>query len=193
MTKRKQNGPVNVRHIATGEEWAVPRDVFSAAKAATWIEQQIAAREQEAQEASRRKFEEEQVAEAAKCAAAEAAASPELSRVEMQDRITELEHQLRKLTREVDDSNHLMKSKDRRIHELNKRTREQQLVIDSKGIDKKDIDELHSDFWNYETTENRDKKRLKERNGAYLERMRAGENIPMEAFTAPLAPEEGVE
>ena len=51
MTKRKQNGPVNVRHIATGEEWSVPRDVFSAGNAATWIEQQISQRDQNARAA----------------------------------------------------------------------------------------------------------------------------------------------
>ena len=44
MTKKKK-GPVTVRHIATGEEWPVPRDVFSAGKATTWIEQQIQDRE----------------------------------------------------------------------------------------------------------------------------------------------------
>ena len=46
MTKGKK-GPVTVRHIATGEEWPVPRDVFSAGKATTWIEEQIVSRQQE--------------------------------------------------------------------------------------------------------------------------------------------------
>ena len=72
MSKRKK-GPVNVRHIASGEEWAVPRDVFSAGNAATWIEQQIQDRD------------------AAASAAQEASKARETDNINQSLRVTELE------------------------------------------------------------------------------------------------------
>ena len=78
----KKKGTVNVRHIASGEEWPVPRDVFSAGNATTWIEQQIRAREQAA---------------AAKAAASMAATDREIKAT---SRLTELEARLAALEEE---------------------------------------------------------------------------------------------
>ena len=72
MTKKKK-GPVTVRHIATGEEWPVPREVFTAGNAATWIEEQIQDRD------------------AAARAAQETAKAREADNINQSLRVTELE------------------------------------------------------------------------------------------------------
>ena len=94
MSKKK--GTVNVRHIASGEEWPVPRDVFSAGNATTWIEQQIRAREQAA---------------AAKAAASMAATDREIKATA---RLTELEARLAALEEE----NTNLRQQNEKLHQV---------------------------------------------------------------------------
>ena len=73
MTKRRTHGPISVRHIASGETWDVPRDIYTTGKAASWIEQQIQDRD------------------AAARAAQETAKAREVDNINQSLRVTELE------------------------------------------------------------------------------------------------------
>ena len=180
MSKAKKEGPVSVRHIASGETWSVPRDVFSqgGAKASTWIEEQIATREREAAAQKRRKAE----AEAAAQAAAAAAVIPEKTPAELLDEITSLKDERKRLRRELEDANFMAESREKRLTELT-------AVVDHRGLYPRAIEDLANDLRQYESEQQRQRNRLVERNRGLMDRIRGGEDVPMELFDAPLPPE----
>lgn len=175
----KKNRPVTVRHIATGESFSVPRDVFQAGRSEAWILEKLQQREQEAAEKQRRAAE----AEAKAKAAADAAVVPEKSRAQLLDEITDLQDERKRLRRELTDANHLLDSKERLLTEM-------RAVVDTRGLYPKSIEELAGDLRQHETEQKRQENRLRERNRQLMERARQGEHIPMEMFNAPLPPEE---
>lgn len=45
--REKKDGPITVKHIASGESWSVPRDIYISGRATSWIEAQLDLREKE--------------------------------------------------------------------------------------------------------------------------------------------------
>ena len=83
MTKRRNHGPVSVKHTASGETFSVPRDEFIAGRAEAWILQQIQDREAAARDREK------------------AAAAAELAKADDALRSLELEKQLAARDREI--------------------------------------------------------------------------------------------
>ena len=179
---KKPEPPVKARHLASGEEWEVPREVYAAGKAAAWIEEQIADRQQQEAIAKRQAADADAAAEQARLDAI----APEKTREDLLAEVDALQTQLRRLNREHDDVQHRMGLKDRQITELS-------ALVDLHGLHRQSFDTVAEKVADHQAQQRHQTNRKRDRNALLFEKIRQGQHVDLSEFDAPLPPEQEVE
>lgn len=173
-SRDKKDAPIRVRHIDTDTHWDVPRNEYIQGRASKWIESQLEAKATEAADKERREAEEK--------AAADAALVPEKTRAELLAEIQSLQDERTKLQRDLDDRDHRLQLRQNIIDELD-------AAVRMRGIHAEPLEQITAQLRSEQEARQKEQNRLRDRNRALMDRIRAGEEVSMDEFNAPLPKE----
>lgn len=176
LTPKRKLKPVELKHLASGETWQVPGDIYAkgGAAASKWIEQQI----------TERKTAEFYKAEADRKAAEQAEQQRQATLVgerSVEDLLAEIEtyqRRVSKLEESVESYKHRLQLKDDLLTDLG-------AAHELRTINQEPLEEVKRDM----AAKSELAKRRKARNAELFDRIRAGEFVPESAFFAELPAE----